>query len=396
MKYIILVPDGVADEPIASLGGKTPLEAAKTPNMDWLAQHGLSALVKIIPDGLPPGSDIGNMSVLGYDPAKGFTGPLEAANLGINLADDELAIRCNLVTVKDGVMIDYSAGHISVDDATAIMKTLSTKLNNNKVRFCTGKSYRHIVVLKAADIAKFLSIKCTPPHDIMGQKIDQYLPKGNGADVFLEYMGKSRPILAEHPVNQARISHGEDPATMIWLWGQGARPKLQPYKEKFGLDGSIISAVDLVNGIGRLIGLDVINVPGATGYYDTNFKGKAEYALESLKTRDFVFVHVEAMDEAGHNGDAAAKVKGVEDFDKHVVGTVLERFRNNGNVRILVTPDHPTPVAKRTHTRAPVPFVMYGKGIEPNGLRGYNETLASAAGIKFNSGEDMIRYFMKV
>jgi 2,3-bisphosphoglycerate-independent phosphoglycerate mutase len=388
----------VADEPIASWGGKTPLEAAQTPNMDWLAQHGLSALVKIIPDGLPPGSDIGNMSVLGYDPAKGFTGraPLEAANLGIHLADDELAIRCNLVTVKDGVMVDYSSGHISIDDATAIMKTVSTKLNDNKVKFYTGKSYRHIAVLKAVDVAKFLKIKCTPPHDIMGQKIDQYLPKGDGAEVFLEYMEKSRPILLEHPINKARISRGEKPATMIWLWGQGARPKLQAYKEKFGLDGSIISAVDLVNGIGRLIGLNVINVPGATGYYDTNFKGKAEYALESLKTRDFVFVHVEAMDEAGHNGDAVAKVKGVEDFDKFVVGTVLERFRNSWNVRILVTPDHPTPVAKRTHTRAPVPFVMYGKDVESNGLHGYNEALASGAGIKFNSGEEMIRYFMKV
>jgi 2,3-bisphosphoglycerate-independent phosphoglycerate mutase len=230
----------------------------------------------------------------------------------------------------------------------------------------------------------------------MGQKIDQYLPKGDGAEVFLEYMEKSRPILLEHPINKARISRGEKPATMIWLWGQGARPKLQAYKEKFGLDGSIISAVDLVNGIGRLIGLNVINVPGATGYYDTNFKGKAEYALESLKTRDFVFVHVEAMDEAGHNGDAVAKVKGVEDFDKFVVGTVLERFRNSWNVRILVTPDHPTPVAKRTHTRAPVPFVMYGKDVESNGLHGYNEALASGAGIKFNSGEEMIRYFMKV
>jgi len=397
MKYIILVPDGVADEPIASLGGKTPLEAAKTPNMDWLAQQGLSALVKIIPDGLPPGSDIGNMSVLGYDPAKGFTGraPLEAANLGINLADDELAIRCNLVTVRDDVMIDYSAGHITVQDASAIMATIAARLDDDRVKFVTGKSYRHITVLKTPEPAKFLKIKCTPPHDIMGQKIDQFLPKGEGSEVFRDYMERSRPILADHPVNKARISRGEEPATMIWLWGQGSRPKLQSYKEKFGLDGSIISAVDLVNGIGHLIGLNVINVPGATGYYDTNFKGKADYALESLKTRDFVFVHVEATDEAGHNGDAAAKIKAVENFDKFVVGTVLGQFRNSMDVRILVTPDHPTPVGKRTHTRSPVPFVMYGKGVEPNGLRGYNEALASVAGIRFNSGEEMIKYFMK-
>jgi 2,3-bisphosphoglycerate-independent phosphoglycerate mutase len=397
MKYIILVPDGVADEPIPSLGGKTPLEAARTPNMDWLAQHGLSALVKIIPDGLPPGSDIGNMSVLGYDPAKGFTGraPLEAANLGINLADDELAVRCNLVTVKDGVMVDYSAGHISAQEASDIMKTIAAELGDKRAKFYTGKSYRHITVLKSAEPGKFLKIKCTPPHDIMGQKIDQYLPQGEGSEVFRDYMEKSRPILADHPVNKARITRGEEPATMIWLWGQGARPKLQSYKEKFGLNGSIISAVDLVNGIGRLIGLRVISVPGATGYYDTNFKGKAEYALESLMTVDFVFVHVEAMDEAGHNGDAQAKVQGVENFDRYVVGTVLERYRNESNVRILVTPDHPTPVVKRTHTRAPVPFVMYGKDVEPNGLSGYNEALASAVGIRFNSGEEMIKYFMK-
>jgi 2,3-bisphosphoglycerate-independent phosphoglycerate mutase len=397
MKYIILVPDGVADEPIASLGGKTPLEAARTPNMDWLAQNGLLGLVKIIPDGMPPGSDVGNMSVLGYDPSKGFTGraPLEAASLGIDLADDELAFRCNLVTVRDGVMIDYSAGHITIDDAAQVMKDLIQALSQEPVRFYTGKSYRHIMLLKTEDKAKFMKIACTPPHDIMGQKVEGYLPKGSGSELLLGLMERSRPLLAGHPVNKAKASRGEDIATQIWLWGQGPRPNLETYQKRFGLKGSIISAVDLVNGIGRLVGFKVISVPGATGYYDTNYKGKAEFALNSLKDNDFVYVHVESTDEAGHNGDAQAKTRCVEDFDRLVVGTVLDAMKGRDDVRILVTPDHPTPVAKRTHTRTPVPFVMYGKNVEANHLSRYNEALASTAGVRFSSGEEMIKYFMK-
>lgn len=396
MKYIILVPDGVADEPVESLGGKTPLEVARTPNMDFLAQQGLSGLVRIIPDGLAPGSDIGNMSVLGYNPAKGFTGrsPLEAANLGIDLKDDELAFRCNLVTLKDQRMIDYSAGHISVDEAALIMKDVAKKLDDRRARFYTGKSYRHIMVLTSSDSGIFQAIKCTPPHDIMGQQIDPYLPQGAGREVLMDYMERAKPLLEAHPVNAKRIADGHDPANSLWFWGQGGRPRLESYKNKFGLSGSIISAVDLVNGIGRVIGLKIIDVPGATGYYDTNYKGKGEYAVQSLKDNDFVYVHVEATDEAGHNGDVGEKVRAVENFDSHVVGTVLEAFKGRDDVRILVTPDHPTPVSKRTHTRAPVPFVMFGKNIERNGASGYNERSAGHLGIKFQSGEDMISYFM--
>ncbi|MBF0121868.1 MAG: cofactor-independent phosphoglycerate mutase [Candidatus Omnitrophica bacterium] len=398
MKYIILVPDGVADEPVAELGGKTPLEAANTPHMDRMAREGLSGLVKIIPDGLPPGSDIGNMSVLGYDPAKGFTGrsPLEAANLGINLKDDELAFRCNLVTVKNNTMIDYSAGHISIEDAAGIMATIAEKLNDNQAKFYTGKSYRHIMVLKTKELAKFQTITCTPPHDIMDKKIDQYLPQGLGREVLEEYVRMANPILASHPINKARIARGEGPANMLWFWGQGARPKLELYKDKFGISGSIISAVDLVNGIGRLIGLDIISVPGATGYYDTNYQGKGDHAVASLKNKDFIYVHVEATDEAGHNGDAKEKVRAVENFDKYVVGTVLEAFKGRDDFRILVTPDHPTPIIKRTHTRAPVPFVMFGKNIERNGASGYNESSAGRIGIIFESGEAMIKQFMSL
>jgi 2,3-bisphosphoglycerate-independent phosphoglycerate mutase len=396
MKYIILVPDGVADEPLQELGGKTPLEAAATPNMDRIVTSGLSGLVRTIPPGMAPGSDIGNMSVLGYDPALNFSGraPLEAANMGIQLKDDELAFRCNLVTVKDGVMIDYSAGHITTDEAEKLIRSVDAKLSDAQVKFHAGKSYRHITIVKTKDVQGFMQTKCTPPHDIMGQKIDQYLPQGAGAAFLRDYMERSVAIFAGHPVNLARIDLKEEPATMIWFWGQGCRPNIQLFKDRWGLSGSIISAVDLVNGIGRLTGLNVINVPGATGYYDTNYKGKAEYALDSLKKRDFIYVHVESTDEAGHNGDIKAKVDCTEKFDKYVVGTVLDYCQKHPNTRVLVTPDHPTPLAKRTHTNAPVPFAMCGKGIEHNGLDSYNELSASTKGVIFESGVDMIKRFM--
>jgi 2,3-bisphosphoglycerate-independent phosphoglycerate mutase len=397
MKYIILVPDGVADEPVKVLGGKTPLEAARTPHMDFLAQHGFSGLVQTIPDGMHPGSDVGNLSLLGYNPKGTLSGraPLEAANLGIELKDGDIAFRCNLVNVQQEKMIDYSAGHISIDEAALIMKDVAAKLNDGHVTYYTGKSYRHICVINIDGASKLLQqVRCTPPHDIMDQLIAGYLPQGVRADVILDQMERSKAILKAHPVNAARIKAGKIPATMTWFWGQGERPKLQPYIERFGVTGGVISAVDLVNGIGRLAGLKIISVPGVTGYLDTNFRGKADYALASLKDDDFVFVHVEATDETGHNGDAQGKIEAVERFDADVVGPVLAWAKGRDDVRILVSPDHPTPVEKRTHTHAPVPFVMYGKGIESNRLDGYNEALAIKAGLKFTSGEKMVEHFM--
>lgn len=396
MKYIVLVPDGVADEPLGSLGGKTPLEVAQTPNMDQVAHMGWSGMVQIIPPGMHPGSDVGNMSVLGYDATKGFSGraPLEAANLGIVLKDDEIAFRCNLVTVRDGVMVDYSAGHITIEEAAEVMRTVSAELSDGSCRFYTGKSYRHIAVVKSDKIADLAGLKCTAPHDITGQNIGPYLPSGIKADFVLRYMEASKPVLAEHPVNMARVKKGLDPATMLWFWGQGGRPDLESFRDRYGVEGSIISAVDLVNGIGRIIGLNVISVPGATGYYDTNYLGKAEYAVGSLKERDFVYVHVESTDEAGHNGDAKAKIDCIEKFDRFVVGTVLEYCRANADTRILVVPDHPTPIAKRTHTSAPVPFAMCGKGIEHNGVDRYNEKSAAGTGMLYKSGMDLMRRFM--
>jgi len=397
MKYIILVPDGLADEPLKELKGKTPMEAARTPNMDSLAQKGLSALVQTIPDGLPPGSDVGNLALMGYDPRKNFSGraSLEAANLGIKLKDDEVVFRCNLVTVKDGIMNDYSAGHISSDEAKNLIEYLERAIDWPDLRFYPGKSYRHLMVFKTINVPAMLGLKTTPPHDIIGQAIGKYLPTGPQSINLLKIMEKSREILERHQINKIRESSGDNPANMIWLWGQGARPDLPLFKDRFGLKGAVISAVDLVNGIGRLAGMDVINVPGANGYYDTNYKGKAKYALNALKDHDLVYVHVEATDEAGHNGDWKAKVECCERFDKDVVGTVLKELGKAKDVRILVCPDHPTPVAKRVHDRAPVPFVMWGQGIKGNDLKDYSEKTAAIKGLMFKSGEEMVRFFLK-
>ncbi len=397
MKYIILVPDGMADEPVDALGKKTPLEAAATPNMDAMAQKGFSGLVQTIPDGMPPGSDIGNLSLLGYDPAKNFSGraPLEAANMGIILADDQIAFRCNLVTLDGGRMVDYSAGHISTEEAAKLIGELNRKIGSADIKFYAGKSYRHLMVLKTRNVDEFFKMKSTPPHDISDKEVNSYLPQGSQQQYLLGIMDTAKNVLADHPVNKERTKRKENPANNIWLWGQGKRPNLPSFKEKFGIKGSIISAVDLVNGIGRLVGLDIISVPGATGYYDTNYFGKAEYALKSLEKNDFVYIHVESPDEAGHNGEHKEKVKAIERIDHDIVGPILKWCLKRDDVRILISPDHPTPVAKRTHTRAPVCFLMYGKGIEANHLAAYSEKTAAQAGLKFKSGAEMVAYLFK-
>ena len=398
MKWIMLVPDGVADEPCPQLNGKTPLEAAHTVNMDYMAQNGLCGLVKTIPDGLAPGSDVGNLALLGYDPQVNFSGraPLEAANMGVILKADEVAFRCNLVTVIDGKMADYSAGHIDSEEARNLIEDLQRAIDWPDVRFYPGKSYRHLMVIKSLNVPKLAAIKTVAPHDIPGQPIAGHLPSGPQSEILLTLMEKSGKILGRHPINHAREGLGDKPANQVWLWGQGQKPDLPSFKERWHLTGAVISAVDLVNGIGRLAGLKVVTVPGANGYYDTNYKGKAEYALEALKDHDLVYVHVEAADEAGHNGDLKMKMESIERFDRDLVGTILNRYGKNDDARILVTPDHPTPVAKRTHTSSPVPFVMFGRGIKPNGAVQYGETAAAKNGLKFQSGEEMMRYFLKI
>ncbi len=397
MKYIVIVPDGMADYPIARIGNKTPLEAAKTPNMDFLAQQGMVGLVQTIPEGMKPGSDIGNMAILGYDPKTCHTGraPLEAANQNIILADDEVAFRCNLVTVADHKMIDYSAGHISTKEATILIEALNREVVQEGIKFYPGKSYRHLLVVKGNRVKEYMQVKTHPPHDIIDQDIRDFLPgKAPAAEMLLMLMEKSKTIFEGHSVNQVRADLKEHPATMIWLWGQGVRPNLPSFEQKFGVRGSIISAVDLVNGIGRLAGLEIIDVPGITGYYDTNYSGKAQYALESLKRNDFVYVHIEAPDEAGHNGDLDAKISCIERIDREVIGTVLNYFGQYGDARILVLPDHPTPVELRTHTSDPVCFVMHGKDVQPDGAPRLTEALAKEKGLKFASGEALLKKFM--
>ena len=397
MKYIIIVPDGMADYPIPELSGKTPLEAARKANMNRLAARGMTGLIQTIPAGLPPGSDIGNLSLLGYDPKKNFTGraPLEAANMNIILRDDEIAFRCNLVTIDKDTMLDYSAGHIPSKEAGILIATLNKELDAIDTKFYPGKSYRHLMVMKSRQIDRLKQIKFIPPHDISGKDIKNYLPKEREAVPVLALMEKSKAILADHPVNQVRRDLNENPANMIWLWGQGTKPQLPSFKEKFGLDGSIISAVDLVNGIGRLAGLDVITVPGATGYYDTNFKGKAEYAIKSLEKKDFVYIHIEAPDEAGHNGDVKNKVASIENIDRDIVGPVVNHFTEQDDVRILILPDHSTPVSLRTHSNEPVPFLMFGKGVRPDGSREFGETAAKVNGLRFKSGEEIMDFFIR-
>ena len=397
MKNIVVVPDGMADYPLEELANKTPLEVARTTNMDFMAQNGLTGLVKTIPDKMSPGSDVGNLALMGYDPEKVFTGraPLEAANLGITLQPDEVAFRCNLVTILDNRMEDYSAGHIPTAEAGILIGALNEEISEDNIHFVAGKSYRHLLILKVRDVQDFLDVKTVPPHDILNKDITKYVPQGVQAKLLLRIMEKSTRILENHSVNNVRIDLKENPANMVWLWGQGTRPKLPLFKEKFGVEGSIISAVDLVNGIGRLAGLEVVKVPGITGYYDTNYAGKADYAIKALKKKDFVFIHIEGPDEAGHNGDYKAKIHCIEQIDREIIGKILNHFDGTQDVRILVLPDHPTPVSLRTHSREPVPFVMYGKGISVDGADKFGESAAKAKGVKFKSGEALMDHFMK-
>ncbi len=391
MKYIVLVPDGMADEPLEQLGGKTPLEAASTPNMDYVVQNGLLAQVRTIPPDLTPASDVANLSILGYDPQKYYCGraPLEAAYMGVDLSADDVAFRCNLVTVNDDRMVDYSAGHITSKEASVLIEALNSQLKSEHVKFYPGVSYRHLLVLTGFPAEPLLNCACCAPHDILSQPIKKYLPKGKGAGVLTELMEKSKNILSPHDINRVRVDLNENPANMIWLWGQGSKPSMPLFKDKFGLSGAVISAVDLLKGIGRIIGLDVIDVEGATGYYDTNYSGKVNAGLEALESRDFVFIHVEATDEAGHNGDLRMKITTIERFDSMIVGPVLERFKNRDDFRLMILPDHATPVSLRKHTSDKVCVAMMGEGIAKNGFSHFSETEAKKSDLFFEGHQLM-------
>ncbi len=361
MKYIILLGDGMSDEPIAELGDKTPLEVAKTPNMDRLARNGKIGLAATVPAGYSPGSDVANLSVFGYDPAECYTGrsPLEAASMGVELTPEDVAFRLNFIWLEAHYgklyMGDFSAGHISTDEASQLIATLQEELGGDEFNFYPGVSYRHLMVWKnGKDQLMF-----TPPHDITTHSIEGHLPQGDGAEVLLDLTNSAQMLLNNHPVNNQRVAEQKLPANSVWFWGHGRKPIMDTYQQRYGLTGAVISAVDLIRGIGINAGLDIIEVPGATGYLDTNYRGKAEYAIEALKTSDFVYVHVEAPDEAGHGGLLQEKIEAIENFDRDVVGTILNNLDVVGDCQILVTPDHPTPIAKRTHTSDPVPYLLY-------------------------------------
>jgi 2,3-bisphosphoglycerate-independent phosphoglycerate mutase len=372
MKLVVLLGDGMADLPLAALQGKTPLQAAIKPNIDRLARQGKSGLAQTVPEGFPPGSDVANLSVMGYSPGKHYSGraPLEAAAMGVPLGPEEIAFRCNFVTIVDGIMLDYSAGHITSEEGRELIEALQPLMPDR--RLYAGVSYRNLLVLKAG--AKAL---CTPPHDISDQPVVEHLPCGPDSELLMRLMEAARPILARHPVNIRRISEGKRPANAIWLWGQGPAPVMPSFAEKYGLKGAMISAVDLLKGIGRYAGLEVIDVPGATGTIDTNYEGKVQATLEALKSSDFVYLHIEAPDEAGHEGDTLLKVRAIELFDEKVVGPVVEGLKKSGeDWRVLLLPDHATPISIKTHSRDPVPFTIMGTGIEQDSVERFDEDAA--------------------
>jgi len=379
MKYAVLIGDGMSDLPLEALGGKTPLEIAKTPNMDEIAATGACGLVCNVPAGMTPGSDVAAMSILGYDPARYYSGrgPLEAASLGITLKKNEVAFRCNFVYVKNKKMFDFTAGHISTDEAAGLITLLNKSFSPYK--FHLGLSYRHIMVMGEAA----LNAECVPPHDITGKEIGTYLPKGPGAQVLKELMEKSVGLLKE-----------AKPDAMIWLWGQGKTPDLPSFEKRFKKKGSVITAVHLIKGLGKILGLEVIDVPGATGFVDTNYRGKAEYALKSLEDKDVVFVHVEAPDEAGHMGKTDLKIKAIEDFDREVVGRILEGIKKFGDYRILVLPDHPTPISIMSHTADPVPYAFCGSGIKTDEIKDFTENAISQSKVLKPKGFELLGEFL--
>ena len=398
MKYIVILADGMADYPSDALGGKTPMELAKKPNMDYFAANGELLYIKTVADGMKPGSDVANLSVMGYDAFQSYTGrsPLEAASIGIDLAPNETAFRTNLVTLSDEAnyaektMLDYSAEEISTEEADQLIAALNEHFATDDLHFYTGTSYRHLLVWKDAPKEFHL----TPPHDISDRVVGAYLPDNKR---LLAMMEESATFLPDHPVNKARIAAGKRPATSMWVWGEGTKPSLALFRDKYGLKGSVISAVDLIKGIGFCAGMKVVEVPGATGTYTTNFRGKAEAALKELQNgQDFVYIHMEAPDECGHQGDAEHKILSIELIDREVIGFLREELDKSGEAySVLVMPDHPTPLSLKTHVSDPVPCALYRSGMH----RGSNDVLTEACakerGRYFPTGHTLMEYFLK-
>jgi 2,3-bisphosphoglycerate-independent phosphoglycerate mutase len=393
VKYALLICDGMADYPLEKLQGKTPLQAAKTPNLDRLAKEGATGLARTIPEGMPPGSDVASLSIMGYDPRQYYRGrgPLEAVSLNIQPDPDEIVFRCNLVSVADGLMHDYSAGHISSQEAKLLIDALNREMGVDGVTFYPGVSYRHVVTVKESLLQDGKGeLQCVPPHAITGQPVEPNLPSGRGSPLLRDLMQRSAEILGAQPVNQVKIDLQENPANMIWLWGGGKLEHPPSFKERYGVDGTVIAAVDLIKGIGKLIGLKVVDVPGATGYYDTDYDAKASFAIEALDTGDFVLVHVEAADEAGHNGHILEKITAIERFDARIVGTILERIQQYGEYRVLALPDHYTPISVGDHTPEPVPFVVCGKDVSPDKVECFDEFSVAEGSLNTTEGHRLM------
>lgn len=402
MKYVIVIPDGCADEPLDSLGGLTPLQAAQLPNMDRLARTGVVGRANNVPDSLTPASDVATLSLFGYDPLKVYTGraPLETAAMGIHLGPNDYAIRCNLVHVPDGHMRDFTAGHISSEDGAPLIQALQRELGEKElaggtIEFHPGVQYRNILVWRGTSAASpFVGTKCQPPHDIPDRPVADYLPTGPGGDLLMQLMEASKPVLAAHPVNAQRIAAGKKPATQVWLWGQGKAPRISSFEETYGPRGAIISAVDLVRGVGVLLGWHRIDVPGATGYLDTDYAAKGRYGVEALGAFDLVCVHVEAPDEASHEGRADEKIKALEKIDEHIVGPLLEALPRCGEWRFLVSPDHRTTLRTRAHAYGAVPFAVAGTGVMSKGQTSYDELTADASDLTFDPGHRLMTWFL--
>lgn len=390
MKYVVVIGDGMADYPLEELDDKTPLQAAEIPNMDYIAAQGVNGLLKTVPDNMEAGSDVANLSIMGYDPQKFYTGrgPLEAASIGAELKEGDVAFRCNFITQEQGLIADFNADHVSTAEASELIEALNQKFYRFG-RFYLGTSYRNLFIFKNQDAAHLQS---TPPHDVVGEALSQHLikPQENEHAIILNrIMDQSSEVLLNHPVNQKRIQKGKRPANMVWLWGQGLKPQITPFKEKYGLEGATITGVDLIKGIGIYLGLTNINVPGATGYYDTDYCGKAKHTLQALEDHDLVFVHVEAPDEAGHAGDVKEKIKAIERIDSKILRKFLDNLPGFGDYSLSILPDHLTPISVKTHTRDPVPYAMFSTRGSKDGVESYGELSAKngsqgiIAGYKF-------------
>lgn len=401
MKYVVILMDGASDYPVDRLGGKTPLQYAKKPFIDFLAKRGKLGMVKTIPDDFPPGSDIANLSVLSYDPGKYYSGrsSLEAVSMGINLSQDDVTFRCNLVTLSndenfwDKVLIDYSAGEISTKEAKVLIEYVEKNLKISNVRFYPGVSYRHVIVWRGGPNG----LSLTPPHDIQDQKISSHLPKGPLEDMIIDMMAKSYRLLIGHPINKKRIKKGLKPANSIWIWGEGRKPKLDSFCDKYNMDGSVIAGVDLIKGIGICAGLKPVNVRNVTGDIHTNFEGQAKAAVaELLKGKDFVYVHIEAPDECSHHGDLNGKIKAIEFIDRRVVRLIKKGLdKKIKDYKILILPDHATPISLKTHISDPVPFLIYDSGREIfNSKNSFDEICAKEQGVFISEGYKLMDYFI--